>query len=253
MAEFPSAELLIGIAAVVVAAVSIFLFLRASRSKTRTEPQAVQPTIEARTASEEMPLEQTTPTTQERELPIPRIGRHLPQPEVERARSNIRVLTLKRELLSMVLKRLFEAEDEGEISRDERTRLSRDYEDDMKRIGEDLKRSELMVTLNELETIRDEILKKFEATLSSTQSKIDTILKELKIEEAEKPPAELPRKRRPAKKEEEAERAEEIEEGAEEEKPQPEKRKSEVEEKLEQLRKEVLKELEELDKLEIGV
>jgi len=140
----------------------------------------------------------------------------------------------------MVLKRLFEAEDEGEITREERLRLSRGYEVEMKQLSEDLKQAELVVTLHELESIREDVLKKFESMLNETQSRIDAILKELKLEKPKAAPAKAPPKKKPEKKE--------VEE--EEEKP-PRRRRSEVEEKLEQLRKEVLEELEELEKLEI--
>ncbi len=60
----------------------------------------------------------------------------------------------------MVLRRLFEAEDEGEISREERVRLGKVYEDEMKQIAEELKRSEMLISLAELESIREEIVQK---------------------------------------------------------------------------------------------
>jgi len=240
MAPLPITDLLIGIGALAVAAFAIYLFIRASGgwSRTgRTEP-------EAKTVDEEAaPPQPIPPAPKGSGLQLPRVERHLRQPDVEQARSSLRTLTLQRELLSMVLKRLFEAEDEGEITREERLRLSRGYEAEMKSLSEELKRTELMVALNELESIRDDILKKFEATLNQTQLRIDAIIKELKLEEPRKAPARAPRRKKPEEKEE-----------AEEEKPEPpRRRRSEVEEKVEQLRREVLKELEELEKLEIEV
>ena len=235
MAPFSSTDLLIGVGALVVAVVSIYMFIRASggRSKPQTEPK-----VEA--VEEEAPSQPIAVAVQESGLQIPKVERHLRQSDVERARSNLRTLTLQRELLSMVLKRLFEAEDEEEITREERLSLSKGYEDELKRLSGELKRAELMVTLHELESIRDEILKKFESTLNETQTRIDTILKELKIEKPKKAPVK-PLRKKPEKKEEE-------------EKPRrPRRRKPEVEERLEQLRREVLKELEELEKLEIEV
>ena len=232
-----------GIGSLAVAAVAIYLFIRASGgwAKTgRTEP-------EAKTLDEETVPPQPVPLAAKGSgLQLPQMERRLSQPDVERARSNLRTLTLQRELLTMVLKRLFEAEDEGEITREERLSLSRGYEAEMKRLSEELKRTELIVALHELESIRDDILKKFEATLNETQARIDTILKELKLEEPRKAPARAPRRRKKPEEEAEEEKVEE------EEKPKPpRRRKSEVEEKVEQLRREVLKELEELEKLEI--
>jgi len=239
-----SPDLLIVIVALFVAVVAIYLFVRATGGGSK--PEQAEATEEGLGEGEAVALHPGRSEPLARRLELPRVERHLRQSDVERARSSLRTLTLQRELLTMVLKRLFEAEDEGEITREERLRLSRGYEAEMKRIGEELKRAELTVTLNELESIREDILKKFEATLNDTQARIDTILKELKLEEKRKAPAKAPRRRKPAEK-----KKEERKEKVEEEKPQPRRRKPEVDEKLEQLRREVLKELEELEKLEI--
>ena len=237
MALPPPTDLLVGAAALAVAAVAIYLFTKASGGGKVERPEA-----EEALAEEPAPPQPVPVAVQGGGLKLPKVERYLRQSDVERARSNLRTLTLQRELLSIVLKRLFEAEDEGEITREERLRLSRGYEADLKKLGGELKRAELIVTLNELESIRDEVLKKFEATLNDTQTRIDTILKELKLEKPKKAPAKPPRERKKPEKRE----------AKEEEKPQPPRRReSEVDEKLEKLRKDVLKELEELEKLEI--
>jgi hypothetical protein len=129
----------------------------------------------------------------------------------------------------------------------------------MKQIADDLKRSEMLVSLAELESIREEIVKKFEESMGQTQSRIDLIIKELKIEEPPKPVEEdrpklsaVNRKRRIAPKAKSEEGEEEQEEPAETEgdEKQP-AGKGDVESRLEQLKKEVMKELDELDKLEL--
>lgn len=243
-------DISIGVAAIAVAAIAIYLFVRASRGTSKTEVKEPATTTEGKETTAPPP---SIVQVKEGGYKMPEVQRHLESSDVDRAKSSIRTLTIQRELLSMVLKRLFEAEDEGEITREERVSLSKGYEEEMKQIAEDLKQSELIVTLNELETIRDDILKKFEETLSNTQSRIDTVLKELKIErkkEEEAPEEPQKRRKRPVRREEkppeEAAEEEEVEEAA------PSKPKSDVEAKLEQLRMEVLKELEELEKLELG-
>jgi len=242
MAPLPINDILIGIGALAIAAVAIYMFIRASGGELpfkRVKSEEKTP--------EEPPAQPVQLTETVSRSSLSHVERHLRQSDVERARSNLRTLTLQRELLTMVLKRLFEAEDEGEITREERLRLSRDYEAEMKKLGEDLKQAELVVTLNELETIRDDILKKYESTLNETQARIDAVLKELKLEKPKKVPAKEPPKRKRVEKKE----GEPEEEEEEERPPAPRRRRSEVEEKLEQLRREVLKELEELEKLEI--
>jgi len=238
MAPLPTTDLLVGIGALVVAAVAIYMFIRASGGGMKVE--RAKPEEESLEEAPSPPIQLIAAGSRPQ---LPQVERHLKQSDVERARSSLRTLTLQRELLTMVLKRLFEAEDEGEITREERLRLSRGYEAEMKQLGENLKQAELVVTLNELESIREDVLKKFESTLNETQARIDVVLKELKLERPKKPPAEVPPKKKPEK--------EEAEEEEEEKPPTPRRRRSEVDEKLEQLRKEVLKELEELEKLEI--
>ncbi len=252
-----STDLILGIVVIVVAAVAIFMFWRASGSGKKKEPEE----------KKEEPIKAEDPLTVElqltdRKVKVPPLEKKIAITDVEKAKSQIRTLTLKQEINSMVLRRLFEAEDENEISREERVKLSKVYEDEMKQIADDLKRSEMLVSLAELESIREEIVKKFEESLTQTQSRIDTILKELKIEEPPKPTEEekpkLPtaaKRRRlvpKTKAEETAEEGEAAEETleAEGEEKQP-AEKQDVESRLEQLKKEVMKELDELDKLEL--
>lgn len=245
MAPLSTLDIYIGLAAIAVAAIAIYLFIRASRGTSK--PETGGPTERA---EERSPVLSPRPVSDVGGFKAPETQRVIGPSDVERARSRLRTLTVQRELLTMVLKRLFEAEDEGEITRDERVSLSKGYEAELKGISEELKQSELVVTLHELESIRDEVLKKFEETLNNTQSKIDAVLKELKLER-EEPPEVQPRRRRPSRREEKP--AEEPEEEAEEEEEEeaPAKPRSEVEARLEQLRMEVLKELEELEKLEL--
>jgi hypothetical protein len=244
---FSTTDIAVGLAAIVVTAISIYFFYRASSSPSDSEP-GEEVTINV----EDDFLPKIRPASSG-EYKVPKLDKRLGTTDVERARSNIRTLTLKREILGLVLKRLFEAEDDNEVTREERVRLSRGYEVELRGLSEELKQSELIVTLDELETIRDDILKKFEATLNSTQSQIDQIMKELRIEE-KKPEAPPPTRRRPPRREEQLEpEPEEGEEEPEEDEKEPQapRPRSDVEQKLEQLRMEVLKELEELEKLEM--
>jgi hypothetical protein len=242
MAPLSTVDIGVGLAAIAVAALAIYLFIRASSGSTEEERKRASILFDEEEHTR-TPL--SISAVESGDFRIPKAERYLRQPDVSRASSSIRTLTLQREILGMVLKRLFEAEDEGEITREERIRLSKGYETELKQLSEELKQVELIMTLHELETIRDDILQKFEETLSSTQTKIDGILRELKIEERREPP----RRIRPAPREEALPEEEEVEE--EEEPAAPRRPRSDVEEKLEQLRMEVLKELEELEKLEL--
>ena len=237
----------------VVTGIAIYLFIRASGGtsslrgeKTQTDPER-----------EYMPSSVREPRLGSRSYRTPTTKRSLKRPDVDKAQSKIRTLTLQSELLSLIMKRLFEAEDDGEITADERASLSRGYEAELRKANEELEQAELVVSLHELEAIREDIVTKFEATLNSTQSRIDDIMRELKIEvRAER--VERPTRRVTVETDEEGEEEEgepdgEEEDGEEETEERPRRRRprSDVDARLEKLRGEVIKELEELDRLEL--
>jgi len=236
-------DLILGIGALAVAAVAIYAFIRATggtggSQRREPEPEPLKVKVE--------------PSSR---VKVPELERIAKRDQVSEARSKIRTLALQQEIITMVMKRLFEAEDNGEISREERERLSKDYEAEMSQITEELNRAELIVSLNELEEIRTDLIKQFQETLADTQSKIDLIIGELHIEppkpsepepeEKPKPvPRRAPRRRRPKPQPEE-----EPEEEAEEE--EETRGRDTVEDRLNKLKEDVLKELEELDRLEL--
>jgi hypothetical protein len=236
-------DLILGIGALAVAAVAIYAFIRATggtggSQRREPEPEPLKVKVE--------------PSSR---VKVPELERIAKRDQVSEARSKIRTLALQQEIITMVMKRLFEAEDNGEISREERERLSKDYEAEMNQVTEELNRAELIVSLNELEEIRTDLIKQFQETLADTQSKIDLIIGELHIEppkpaepepeEKPKPtPRRAPRRRRP--------RPQPEEEPEEEEEEEEETRgRDTVEDRLNKLKEDVLKELEELDRLEL--
>ena len=236
-------DLILGIGALAVAAVAIYAFIRATGGTGGSQRQEPEPE----------PLKvKVEPSSR---VKVPELERIAKCDQVSEARSKIRTLALQQEIITMVMKRLFEAEDNGEISREERERLSKDYEAEMNQVTEELNRAELIVSLNELEEIRTDLIKQFQETLADTQSKIDLIIGELHIEppkpaepepeEKPKPtPRRTPRRRRPRpqpEEEPEEEEEEEEETGG----------RDTVEDRLNKLKEDVLKELEELDRLEL--
>jgi len=234
-------DLILGIGALAVAAVAIYMFVRATEGtggSRQGEPR-----------SEPEPL--TVSVDPSRRVKVPELQRLAKRDQVSEARSKIRTLALQQEIVTLVMKRLFEAEDNGEISREERERLGKGYEAEMNQVTEELNRAELIVSLSELEEIRTDLVRQFQETLANTQQKIDMIIGELHIEpptppepESEEKPAPRPARRRPRPQPE----AEEAEEGEEEEAPRG---RDTVEDRLNKLKEDVLKELEELDRLEL--
>ena len=64
--------------------------------------------------------------------------------------------------------------------------MAKPYEVEMQQVSDELKRSEMLISLSELESIREEMIKKFEDSITQTQIRIDVILKELKLEQQQK-------------------------------------------------------------------
>lgn len=233
-------DLMLGFAAILLTGVVIYMFVRATggyqQSSQDKRPREMEPEYN-RSSGSRVSIQDYSLITK--------------RSQVEQARSTIRTQTLKQEIISMVMKRLFEAEDEGEISREEREQLAKDYENEMMEIEEELNKAELIVSLNELEEIRTNIINQFETTLSDTQQKIDLIIKELNIE-LPKPeePEPKPEPRQPRRRLRKP-RPEEVTEGEEDEEDERSRRRESVEDRLDKLKKDVLKELEELDRLEL--
>ena len=231
-------DMILGIGALAVAAVAILLFVRATGGtggSQRGEP-----------ISEPEPLKVSVDPS--RRVKVSELQRLAKRDQVSDARIKIRTLALQQEIITMVMKRLFEAEDNGEISREERERLGKGYEAEMNQVTEELNRAELIVSLNELEEIRSDLVSQFQETLADTQSKIDMIIGELHIEpptppEPEEKPAPRPARRKPRRRP-----RPQPEEEDEDEAPQG---RDTVEDRLNKLKEDVLKELEELDRLEL--
>lgn len=257
-----TADLILGIGALGVAAVAIVMFLRATSDVSRKERTKNIDSQENNLETIKLKIE-----PEEGQLKVPKIDQITERTQVEKARSKIRTLTLQQEILGMVMKRLFEAEDEGEISREERERLASNYDTEMKSVSEELRKAELIVSLNELEEIRSSIIDQFQDTLNDTQIKIDMIIKELDIEKPEPAVEEIKTKKKTPKRspkprskpvpkikpieEEEEPQEPEIPEDEIEDEEEDTSRGGSVEDRLEKLKEDVLKELEELDRLEL--
>jgi DNA-binding ferritin-like protein (Dps family) len=247
-----NADLILGFFAILLAGVVIIMFLRATNANQQKSQRSDSYELSKGQSRERTEIVRSGSSR----VNVPSYKQITQKTEVEKAKSNLRTMTLKQEIIGLVMKRLFEAEDDGEISREEREQLAKDYEIEMKQIEDELNKSELIVNLNELEEIRLNIIKQFETTLSDTQQKIDLIIKELNIEipepepdvKIEKKPTRIRRRiPRPIGEQEEDEPDDEEVEESEERS----RRRESVEDRLDKLKKDVLKELEELERLEL--
>jgi hypothetical protein len=93
--------------------------------------------------------------------------------EVERSRREMRALMLERDLLSSALMKVYEAETEGRITKEEREMIAKKYSDQIKSMQDKLKDVELIVEVGELERLRDELLTLFREKIQNIEARLD--------------------------------------------------------------------------------
>ena len=155
----------------------------------------------------------------------PTMGRSITATDAKEAQTKLRTLGLEREILSFAIRRLYEAQAEGEISPEERDRLAKRYKERMLKIKKSISRSESTVALHELEEMQEDLIKLFNRRFDELTEKIEGVRSNLGIEPEEKAPAapptptsepagkretKAPKRRRPPRKTEAEQRIEEI-------------------------------------------
>ena len=107
--------------------------------------------------------------------------------ELESARREVRLMKMEKEYLSGALTRVYEAEVQGRITKDEMQYLSQKYRGDLKGIEEKLSKALAIVEVADLENAREELL----SLVNSKVAQIDARLKDLNVKVgAELPPLE---------------------------------------------------------------
>jgi hypothetical protein len=175
-------------------------------------------------------------------LPYLRVGRSVPSSQVNQAKEELRILSLEKEIVGFALTRLYEAEADGKITKEDQVKLLDKYGTEMKQLDKQITTKEMIVKLYELEGTQGELIQLFNNRLDEINREIQTIRGSLGLEPLEetqpavedKPPTSAPVKE-------------------DSEKKPPRKRappKTEAEEKLEAIQDEVLKVLERLEQIE---
>ena len=121
------------------------------------------------------------------------MARTITPTEAKEAQNKLRTMDLEREILSYAIRRLYEAQAEGEISEEERERLAKRYKERMLRIKKSISRSESTVALHELEEMQEDLMKLFNRRFDELNEKIEGVRSSLGIEQPEKTPAAPPK------------------------------------------------------------
>jgi hypothetical protein len=198
---------------------------------------------------EEEALEEEEYMKELRGLPF-KIVKSVPSDEATRAKEELRILDLEREILSDAIRRLYEAHAEGKISEEERERLAQTYKSRMMTVKEAISKDESLVALHELEAMQEDLIKLFSERFDELSTKIEELrtkveakpIKEITIPTAKAPPTMAPEEKPAA--EEKAKKKRKVSSA----KPSP---RTEAERRIEEIRAEVEKVLDRLGQMEV--
>ncbi len=169
--------------------------------------------------------------------------------EVNKAKEELNLLGLEKEITSYAITRLFEAEAEGKITREERIQLVNKYKEEMTNLNSQIEKKQMMVKLNELENAQSELVKMFHDKFGEINKHIKVIRNTLKVSTKEITTI-IPNK---LVKPQKGENTITPKEEKAVEKPAPRSitpPKTKADEKIEEIQEEVLKMLERLEQME---
>jgi hypothetical protein len=104
-----------------------------------------------------------------------RVGKSVPHEEASKAKDELRMLDLEREILSDAIRRLYEAHAEGKISEQERERLAETYKSRMMTVKDAISKDESVVALHELEGMQQDLMKLFSERFDDLSTKIEEL------------------------------------------------------------------------------
>ncbi|MCP8304130.1 MAG: hypothetical protein H3Z50_01455 [archaeon] len=189
--------------------------------------------IASKVASKKRPIEKAE-TDIPKPLPLPDQEKLVQMPELEKARKELNAILLEKELLSSALTRVYEAEVQKKITKEEREQLSKKYREQLKRVEEKLGNTELLIEVGELENLRDELIDLFERKIGQIESRLNRAKAKLVEVLGPAPKPTMPTKVVPKK-----------------EKPKVKPEGAKVDDKVKALREEVLQALDRLEQIDI--
>lgn len=92
--------------------------------------------------------------------------------DAQKSKKELRILDVEQEILSFGIRRIYEAQAEGKIDEKERDRLATNYKAQMRDIKESIDEKESVVALHDLETMQDDLIKLFNDRFDEINKKI---------------------------------------------------------------------------------
>jgi len=174
--------------------------------------------------------------------------------ELDSSKREMRTLLLERDLISATLTKVYEAESDGQITKEEREIIARKYSSQIRDFESKLRDRELIVEVGELERLRDELLSLFKDKIQNIESRLDQAkerLQPVRQQEASRPDIrqETPRPARTTAPVASLEPTDDLEKAVERKAP-PKKDDTEGEKRVKALRDEVMDALAELEQID---
>ncbi len=208
----------VAIGAVIVALIAIYMMRTERKKKVSEEPS------EAKEVSSILSMKS---------------GRTVTNFDAQKSQKELSRLDVEREILSFGIRRIYEAHAEGKIDEKERDRLAEDYKTKIKNIKDSINENESVVALHELEGMQEDLVKLFNERFDEINKKIGGLRINLDIAPKPVAPKPKPVALSPSPEKTESKRR----------KPSKPK-KTEAEERIDQIRSEVEKVLERLGQME---
>jgi hypothetical protein len=190
-----------------------------------------------------------------------KLSKSVQSTDASKAKDELRILDLEREILSDALRRLYEAHAEGKISEQERERLASSYKARMNTVKEAMAKDESIVALHELEGMQEDLMKLFSERFGELTSKVDELRSRIDVKPIREIKVQMPTPLTTVQEDMEKtdEEEEEQEAGGEDKterkkKPpreRPATQKTEAEKRIDEIRSEVEKVLDKLGNMEI--
>ena len=162
---------------------------------------------------------------------------------IEKIKSELRIMDVEKEIVGYALTRLYETEGEGKLNLKDRETLLDKYKDEMKNINKEIEKKQMIVKLTDLEKTKTDLIEMFNTKLDEISRNIEFIKSTLGIPFAEpiqtKVSTPQPIEKPPTK-----------DKGDEPKAISKVRAKSKAEEKIEAIQEEVLKVLERLEQIE---
>ncbi|MEM3536808.1 MAG: hypothetical protein QXF44_03445 [Candidatus Bathyarchaeia archaeon] len=179
-----------------------------------------------------------------------KIAKSVPKEEAQRAKEELRILDLEREILSDAIRRLYEASAEGKITEEERDRLAQTYKSRMMAVKEAISKDESLVALHELEAMQEDLIKLFSERFDELSSKIEELRSKVEVKPIKEITVPIAEAETPTTKKAEEKPPEEKKKKKRKPPTKPSPR-TEAEKRIEEIRAEVEKVLERLGQMEI--